>query len=255
MKPGSKTRTRQTLGGATKTVTKSKGSTGAKTRVVERTKGNAQTGMETTRKIRRSDKSGVAKTKSTTFAGPSSRRADMDNVSTYQTKNTFRKKGSLKTEKRPLQKSQITVTRPTATVFERTPETVYTSRSSKDHETGKEFRKPGGTMHTKRNKPDRNAYRDKKGTVQKMKREVLDVDEVKNARKARMDRKPRPSIDKKSLHYRGAKSQKDRARDIAKENPNMGSRGVETGRTYTPSKSSNSARVRREYLKQFPKKK
>jgi hypothetical protein len=110
-------------------------------------------------------------------------------------------------------------------------------------------------MSIKRNKPDRSAYRDKKGTVQTMKREVLDVNEVKDARKVRMDRKPRPSIDKKSLHYRGAKSQKDRARDIAKENPNMGSRGVETGRTYTPSKSSNSARVRREYLKQFPKKK
>jgi hypothetical protein len=179
----------------------------------------------------------------------------MDNVSTYQTKNTFRKKGSLKTEKRPLQKSQTTVTRPTATVFERTPETVYTYRSSKDHETGKEFRKPGGTMHTKRNKPDRNAYRDKKGTVQKIMRKDADVEDIKDIRKNRMNQKPRPSIDKKSLHYRGAKTQKDRVKDIDRENPNMGSRGVETGRTYTPSKSSNSARVRREYLKQFPKKK
>lgn len=121
MKPGSKTRTRRTLGGGTKTVTRTKSSTGAKTRTVERSKGNYQTGMETSRKVRRADKSGVSKMKSKTFSRTnvehgSSLRKDKDkpnsyvpnaSVATAKTssqvlKNTFRKKGSLRKENRDL---------------------------------------------------------------------------------------------------------------------------------------------------------
>lgn len=121
MKPGSKTRTRQTLGGGTKTVTKSKSATGAKTRTVERSKGNYQTGMEISRKVRRADKSGVSKMKSKTISrsnvegyGSLKRKGDESNsyqpsasaavakTSTQVLKNTFRKRGSLRKENRDL---------------------------------------------------------------------------------------------------------------------------------------------------------
>lgn len=107
MKPGSKTRTRQTLGGGTKTVTKSKSSTGAKTRVVEKSKGNLNSGMETTRKFRRADQGGVRKTVSKSFERGGSNRTENKSAfsklvknekSTLVKKDTFRKKGSLKSK-------------------------------------------------------------------------------------------------------------------------------------------------------------
>jgi hypothetical protein len=107
MKPGSKTRTRQTLGGGTKIVTRTKSSTGAKTRTVERSKGNPQTGMETKRKVRRVDQGGVRKTVSKSFERGSSNRTDNNSTfsklvknekSTLVKKDTFRKKGSLKSK-------------------------------------------------------------------------------------------------------------------------------------------------------------
>lgn len=107
MKPGSKTRTRQTLGGGTKTVTRTKNSTGAKTRIVEKSKGNLNSGMETTRKVRRADKGGVRKTVSKSFERGSSNRTENNSTfsrlvknekSTLVKKDTFRKKGSLKSK-------------------------------------------------------------------------------------------------------------------------------------------------------------
>lgn len=110
MKPGSKTRTRQTLGGGTKTVTRTKSSTGAKTRTVERTKGDFHKGgLDVKRKIVRRDKSGVSKIKSsgvswTNEPSGTGGVALAQNVS-YQYKNTFRKKGSLKSKKQDLKTS------------------------------------------------------------------------------------------------------------------------------------------------------
>lgn len=109
MKPGSKTRTRQTLGGGTKTVTKSKSSTGAKTRTVEKTSGSYnKDGFSVERKIRRSDKSGVSKLKSrstTRTNTPYGPGTVLNSTVTQQSKNTFRKRGSLVSKKRDLQTS------------------------------------------------------------------------------------------------------------------------------------------------------
>lgn len=109
MKPGSKTRTRQTLGGGTKTVTRTKSSTGAKTRIVERTKGDFhKEGLSSSRKIVRRDKSGVSKMKTSSLS-KTNRRTGTISTDTrhivHQEKNTFRKRGSLKKERRTLSSS------------------------------------------------------------------------------------------------------------------------------------------------------
>lgn len=132
MKRGeSKTRTRRTLGGGTKTVTRSRGYQGSKSRVVEKTtKDNVKT-----IKSRRRDQSGVRKVKSTSYSGTEFgnqfplkgreagnnyknwdyeyRHSDMptDKTITMTTKQKFRKKGSLRSENElPKGQSRITET-------------------------------------------------------------------------------------------------------------------------------------------------
>lgn len=109
MKPGSKTRTRQTLSGGTKTVTKSKNSTGANTRTVTKTSGSYhKDGFDVQRNIRRADKSGVSKLKSRSITRtniPFGAGTDLNQSRTEQSKNTFRKRGSLVSKKRDLETS------------------------------------------------------------------------------------------------------------------------------------------------------
>jgi len=263
MKPGSKTRTRQTLGGGTKTVTKSKSSSGAKTRIVEHSKGDFYSGKQTTRKIRRSDKSGVSKIKSTTTNYPFSL---TDYSETVQTKNTFRKRGSLLREKRPLQESVERVKRP--------EQKEHTGTNIRDNRTlGTKYEKrnpiPKGyksqisphfvvektSVREREKLTGRNNVSRKKTEFpsrKEAKQQVRDIGTLKDAKSI-----ANPfgrETDKKTTHYRAAKQQKKMLKDTKYLFPNASNApATETGSTYTPYKGPNKKRAQREFLKQFPK--
>ena len=208
MKPGSKTRTRQTLGGGTKTVTRTKSSTGAKTRIVTRSKGNYQTNTETKRKVRRADKSGVTKTKDITFTGQGVGSDDYA-TKTLQTKNTYRKRGKLGSEKRDLKQSYRG-----ANIDKAITVNEITNRNPK--------KKPSLTYAAY--KTDRDNVRHDR-TVEK-----TGKDQIKRVRETFKSKKNDVLRDKRSIHnaatkYMGLKN---------KPSKPLSSEGVETGKTYTP---------------------
>lgn len=99
MKRGeSKTRTRRTLGGGTKTVTRSRGSQGSRVRKVETTKNDGEKII----KVRRKDRSGVSKHKERTVTGGNykGRRVYAEDTHTLTEKDKFRERGSLRSKSR-----------------------------------------------------------------------------------------------------------------------------------------------------------
>lgn len=206
MKPGSKTRTRQTLGGGTKTVTRTKSSSGAKTRIVQRSKGSYQTGMETKRKVRRADKSGVTKTKDITFTGQGVGDDDYA-TKTLQTKNTYRKRGKLGSEKRDLRQSY---------------RGVNINKAISVSDVSSKRKNP--TLGYDVSKSDRDNVKYNR-TVEK-----TGKDQIKQVRETFKSKKNDIVRDKRSAHtiatkYMGLKN---------KPSKPLSNEGVETGKTYTP---------------------
>jgi hypothetical protein len=206
MKPGSKTRSRRTLGGGTKTVTRTKSSTGAKTRTVERSKGNYQTNTETRRKVRRADKSGVTKTKDITFTGQGVGNDDYA-TKTLQTKNTYRKRGKLGSEKRDLKQSY---------------RGANINKAITVSDVSSKRKKP--TLGYGVSKSDRDNVKYDR-TVEK-----TGKDQIKRVRETFKSKKNDVLRDKRSAHnmatkYMGLKN---------KPSKPLSNEGVETGRTYTP---------------------
>jgi hypothetical protein len=205
-KPGSKTRSRRTLGGGTKTVTRTKSSTGAKTRTVERSKGNYQTNTETRRKVRRADKSGVTKTKDITFMGQGVGNDDYA-TKTLQTKNTYRKRGKLGSEKRDLKQSY---------------RGVNINKAIAVSDVSSKRKKP--TLCYKFSKSDRDNVKYDRMV------EKTGKDQIKRVRETFKSKKNDVLRDKRSAHnmatkYMGLKN---------KPSKPLSNEGVETGRTYTP---------------------
>jgi hypothetical protein len=235
MKPGSKTRTRRTLDGGTKTVTKSKSSTGAKTRIVEKSKGNFQTGIETTRKVRRADKSGVAKTKSSSFARKGKSGSEENLV--FQTKNKFRERGNLISEKRKLNTSRKEINKPSRD--------VSVAGTVVKNQKGYERRAPGSDYFTTKKRVS-----EYQNVNDSEKRNKVSNKTIRRVRKAWTNQERVPADTKQNLHQAAASK-------LAKENKDMSRKstssyeGVETGRSYTPSNSANPKRAQREYKRSF----
>lgn len=117
MKPGqSKTRTRKTIGGGTKTVTRSRGSQGSRVRKVETTKNDGEKII----KVRRKDRSGVSKHKERTITGGNYQDFQIyrEDTHTLTEKDKFRKRGSLRSESSiPRGKSRLSSKRTRQSTF------------------------------------------------------------------------------------------------------------------------------------------